>query len=180
MSRRYRCPPDDSAEFSVHERRRIELTVSCNDADGVPKVADAGAVKLERGDRVQVMHEGTRVVADGYYGAWMTEVIRRLRGHHEPQEELVFHSILGRLRGSTPTVIELGSFWAYYSIWAMRALGGRAILVEPDPAYLEVGRLNFRLNELEGTFVQAALGASTARGPRWFVRATVSSATLPL
>lgn len=132
--------------------------MACRDADQLPKVRDAGLVTLEHGTRVQVMHDGTRVLADGYYGRWMTELIRRLRGHHEPQEELVVHRVIERLSGTKPVVVELGSFWAYYSIWALRALGGRAILVEPDPANLEVGRVNFSLNELEGTFVHAALG----------------------
>jgi FkbM family methyltransferase len=155
-------PPASGLGISDAQLRRVELTVSCRDADALPKVPDAGEVKLERGVRVQVMHEGTRVVADGYYGEWMTEIIRRLRGHHEPQEELVVHHIIERLRNerdSKPRVmLELGSFWGYYSMWAMRALGARAVLVEPDPANLEVGRANLRLNELEGTFVQAAVG----------------------
>ena len=150
--------PGDRATFSDEEWRRIELTVSCRDADPLPKVPDAGVVSVDGDVRVQVMHDGTRVLADGYYGAWMTEIIRRLRGHHEPQEELVVHGIIERLGGSSPVVLELGSFWAYYSIWTLRALGGRAILVEPDPANLGVGQSNFRLNGLEGTFLQAAVG----------------------
>lgn len=138
------------------------MTVSCRDADALPKVPDAGEVKTEAGVRVQVMHEGTRIVAGCYYGEWMSEIIRRLRGHHEPQEELVVHRIVERLRNepdSKPKVVlELGSFWAYYSIWAMRALGAQALLVEPDPANLEVGQANLRLNQLEGNFVHAAVG----------------------
>src|SRR5690348_8061587 len=152
-------PADPRVELPPGSRRRIELTVSCRDCDHLPKVPDAGAVRTELGVRVQIMHEGTRVLADAYCGPWMTEIIRRLRGHHEPQEELVVHHLVERLRGSAPpVVVELGSFWAYYSIWALRALGGRAILVEPDPAHLEVGRTNLRLNGLQGTFVAAALG----------------------
>ena len=92
----------------------------------------------------------------------MTEIIRRLRGHHEPQEELVFHRVIERLRGdpSRPpgVVIELGSFWSYYSIWAMRALGIEAVLVEPDPGNLEVGRVNLAMNGLSARVVQAAVG----------------------
>jgi FkbM family methyltransferase len=150
--------PPSECVFSEGERRRIELTVSCRDADGLPKVRDAGEVRVEDGVRVQVMHEGARVLAGAYHGAWMTEVIRRLRGHHEPQEELVVDRIIRRLGGSDPVVIELGSFWAYYSAWALRAAGGRAILVEPDPVNLEVGRVNMRLNGLDAVLVQAMVG----------------------
>jgi FkbM family methyltransferase len=161
------------------ERRRIELTVSCHDADPLPKVPQAGVVKRERGTRVQIMHDGTRVVADGYYGAWMTEVIRRLRGHHEPQEELVVHHLIQRLPAE-PTVVELGSFWAYYSIWALRARGGRAVLVEPDPANLEVGRVNLRLNDLEATCVQALVGGEHGSRARFVCESDGVERELPV
>jgi FkbM family methyltransferase len=148
----------DACVLGEGERARIALTVACRDTDGIPKVADAGEVR----DGVQVMHNGVRVLAGGYYGDWMTEVIRRLRGHHEPQEEIAFHAVLERLAtsgGSTPTMLELGSFWAYYSLWfKQRIPAGRAFMVEPDPAYLEVGRRNFELNGFEGRFQQAAVG----------------------
>jgi FkbM family methyltransferase len=140
------------------ERARIALTVACRDTDGLPKVADAGSVH----DGVQTMHNGVKILAGGYYGDWMTEVIRQLRGHHEPQEEVAFHAVLERLAttaGPNPTMLELGSFWAYYSLWFLQRIpGGRSFCVEPDPAYLEVGRRNFELNGLEGTFHQAAVG----------------------
>src|SRR5262245_39180767 len=98
--------PACGAEFSDEERRRIEMTVSCRDADALPKVPDAGELKVVGGASVQVMHDGTQVLADQYYGSWMTEIIRRLRGHHEPQEELVVHRIVERLAGSRPIVME--------------------------------------------------------------------------
>lgn len=140
------------------ELQRIALTVGCHDTDGIPKVADAGEVH----DGLQVMHNGVRVVEGCYYGDWMTEVIRRLRGHHEPQEEVAFHAIVERLADTVdgrPSMLELGAFWAYYSLWFLdRFPGGHAYLVEPDPAYLEVGRRNFELNGFEGRFHQAAVG----------------------
>jgi FkbM family methyltransferase len=144
------------------ELARIALTVSCRDTDAIPKVPGAGAVT----DGVQLMHNGVRVVEGGYYGEWMTEVIRVLRGHHEPQEEVAFHAVLERLAatcGESPVMVELGAFWAYYSLWFKHRLPhGRAFLVEPDPAYLDVGRRNFELNGLEGTFHQAAVGRGRA------------------
>jgi hypothetical protein len=92
-------PETSTDPLSAEERRRVELTVSCRDTDPIPKVPGAGEIRIENGIRVQVMHEGTRVLAGGYFGDWMSEIIRRLRGHHEPQEELVVHRILKRLRG---------------------------------------------------------------------------------
>ena len=142
--------------------RRVQLAVSCRDADRLPRVADAGVV---RDDGVQVMHNGVLVEAGGYQGEWMTEIIRQLRGVHEPQEELAFSVVLSRLAGAgvrAPVVVELGCWWAYYSLWALAELGpdARAFMIEPDPAYLEVGRRNFALNGRRGEFLQAAAGHS--------------------
>jgi FkbM family methyltransferase len=163
-------PPDPNLHLSEAEQRRVELTVSCRDADAIPKVGAAGLTVDQGGVRVQVMHEGTRVLAGGYFGAWMAEIIRRLRGHHEPQEELVVHRILGRLAVEpaveAPVIVELGSFWAHYAIWGLRAIGGHALLLEPDPAHLEIGRRNLQLNSLEATIVQAAVGGAHGRTTR--------------
>lgn len=108
------------------------------------------------------MHDGTLVVAGGYHGRWMTEVIRDLRGHHEPQEEAVFHQIVQRLRADTdqPVMVELGAFWAYYTLWLKRAIpGARCLIVEPDPAGLQLGLRNAALNRVEVEALQAAVGA---------------------
>lgn len=67
------------------------MAARCRDCDDVPKVADAGEVlETPEGERIQIMHNGLRVVADGYYGQWMTDLIRLCRGHHETQEERIF------------------------------------------------------------------------------------------
>lgn len=146
----------------MHERRRVEQTVACRDTDEIPKVPDAGDVREQDGRRVQVMHNGVLIEEGCYYGAWMTEIIRRLRGHHEPQEERAVHAVIERLRADTPEPVglELGSFWGYYSLWLLRvAPRATAVLVEPDPVHLEVGRRNFALNGADGRFVRAAVGA---------------------
>jgi hypothetical protein len=57
----------------------------CADADYIPKVPDAGKVRVdEQGNRVQVMHNGLLVGADGYYGDFVTQIIERMKEHHEP------------------------------------------------------------------------------------------------
>jgi FkbM family methyltransferase len=118
-------------------------------------------VIIRDGERVQVMHNGIVVSEGCYHGAWMTEVIRRLRGHHEPQEEFAFYTVLERLAADTslPTVVELGSFWAYYSMWAKHRIpSARLVLVEPDRQNLEVGRRNLELNDMDASLVHAAVG----------------------
>jgi FkbM family methyltransferase len=141
----------------------VTLTVSCADADSIPKVPNAGAVEQRGSVPVQVMHTGLLVEEGCYYGPWMTEIIRSLRGHHEPQEELVFHKVVERLHEehSSAVMIEFGSFWTYYGMWfAQRFPTGRVVAVEPDPAYLSVGRRNWALNDLTAdvTFINGAVG----------------------
>jgi FkbM family methyltransferase len=152
----------DLAGLDESVRRRIALTVAVRDTDVIPKVPGAGQVVTRDGERLQVMHNGIAVSEGRYHGAWMAEIIRQLRGHHEPQEELAFHTVLERLAVSSasPVMVELGSFWAYYSIWAKRRIpSAQLILVEPDPSNLEVGRHNLELNGMNGTEVQTAVGS---------------------
>ncbi len=156
------------------EARRVAMTLSCRDTDVLPKVPDAGRIRTSPGGSVQVMHNGVLIEEGCYYGPWMTQIIRGLDGHHEPQEERVFDAVIRRLEAShveasrlgaavpAPTMIELGSFWAYYSLWFCQVLrGGRAVAMEPDPAYLQVGVRNAALNGLTRRieFVHGAVGA---------------------
>jgi hypothetical protein len=168
------------AGFEYHEQRRIGLTVACRDTDAIPKVSNAGEIVTVGGRRVQVMHNGVLVEADGYYGPWMTEIIRRLRGHHEPQEEAAMHAIVPRLPPA-PIVVELGSFWAYYALWACRERPDACVvLVEPDPHNLDVGRRNADLNRMRAATCSRSRTRSwtSRRGPRLSIR-TVDACPRP-
>lgn len=151
----------EPATFSEPEAMRIALTTSAADTMRIPKVAGAGEVGVHRGVPFQMMHNGVRVELGGYYGRWMTEVIYRLRGHHEPQEEWAFHQLVKRLQRDTPApnMIEFGSFWAYYSLWVKHAIPAtRCLLIEPDPTHLQVGLRNFALNDMGAESLHAAVG----------------------
>jgi hypothetical protein len=141
------------------------MTARCRDCDDIPKVAGAGEVTIgPDGTPVQVMHNGLVLLADRYTGRWMTDLIRLCHGHHEPQEERVFHEVTGRLPENA-TMIELGAWWAYYSLWFLQGKPQRrCIAVEPDATNLEVGRANARLNGLAPVFVQAYVGEVAAPG----------------
>jgi FkbM family methyltransferase len=144
----------------LHNDLRADMTVSCRDCDPIPKVPDAGEVVSLDGKAVQIMHNGVKVIAGGYYGEWMTGIIQRLQGHHEPQEEVVFHEVLKHVPPKA-TMIELGGFWSYYSLWFKSEHGDQrqAFVVEPDPNHIAVGRANAALNNQMVTFVQASVGA---------------------
>lgn len=144
---------------------RVVQTLSCRDTDSLPKVPGAGESRDHHGHRVQVMHNGLLVREGGYFGDWMAEIIRCLQGHHEPQEEVVFDAVVRHLVSDTPepTMIELGSFWTYYGLWLCHvAPRARVVALEPDPAYMAVGRLNAELNGFTDrvTFVDGAVGGS--------------------
>lgn len=144
----------------MDELARTLMTTSCLDCASLPKVAEAGRIIASPGGEAQVMHNGIKVVAGGYNGRWMAHTIRALRGHHEPQEELLFHHLVDRCRNGT-LIVELGCFWAYYSMWYVAAVpNSRALCLEPNPDNLKLGQRNAVLNELTDRmqFVQGSVG----------------------
>jgi FkbM family methyltransferase len=162
--RQYPTPNLDGLDMGLDAKRRVLMTVSCHDSDPIPKVVDGGVILERDGQELQVMHNGLLIERGCYYGPWMDEIIRATGGHHEPQEELVFFRLLERLSQTEgdKCSVEFGSFWAYYSMWFVRNFpGARSIALEPDPAYLEVGKRNAALNGLQDaiTFGQGVVGA---------------------
>ncbi len=141
------------------EYARIILTMSCSDADDIPKHPDAGKVFDKGAAPYQLMHNGLKMVKDGYCASWMTDLIYGLQGHHEPQEERVFYEVLKQIP-SKAVMIELGSYWGYYSLWfAKEKAQHKNYLVEPDPERLDMGRRNFQLNNLSATFLRGYVGS---------------------
>lgn len=158
-----RAIPDLTRVANDGERDRVNLTVSCRDSDEMPRVLDAGGFVSLDGREMQVMHNGILVEKDGYGGPWTTEIIRALRGVHEPQEEPAFDAVIRRLaRESGPhRMIEFGSYWAYYSIWFARDVADASVIaMEPDAEHLEVGRRNAVANGVESRieFVRGVIG----------------------
>jgi lipopolysaccharide transport system ATP-binding protein len=177
-------PPDLSPQEELCNRDlafRIAMTTSCRDSDPIAKVKQAGqrCSDPESGEAIQVMHNGLKVVAGGYYGDWMAQIIEDLRGHHEPQEEVVFERLLQRL-GPEATMVELGSFWSYYSLWFLHQSpqGRRAICLEADPEHLAIGRRNAELNGLAPSFVNGFAARLPSEGPVSFP--CERSGTIPL
>ena len=59
---------------------RTLMTINCTDAVSIRKVADAGTIVETSDGPVQIMHNGLKVTAGGYYGDWMAHIIRALAG----------------------------------------------------------------------------------------------------
>lgn len=124
----------------------------------IPKVGDAGEVIKKNGHDWQVMFNGLRMRAGSYYGDWMTELIKALKGFHEPQEEKVFHAILEGL-DKPEAMIELGAYWGWYSLWFKhRHPSAKVIITEPDPANLAVAASNAMENRLEVALELGGIG----------------------
>lgn len=161
--------------WRMTEKERKEMTISCRDTDYIKKVKEAGNITQVNGVEVQVMHNGLRVENGGYHGEWMAEIIDSLKGHHEPQEEKVFYEVLKKL-GSGASMIELGSFWSYYSVWFNTQIkNAKNVGVEPDPQNLALGERNAKLNNANITFIRGAAGAENGNE----VEVVMESTNLP-
>lgn len=67
-----------------------------------------------------------------------------------------------RLPGDA-TMLEMGGFWAYYTLWfLMNQPDRRAMVIEPEPTDLEVGKTNAAFNGLNPKFRQGFAGGCFA------------------
>lgn len=145
--------------MTEEEKVRLQIAVQSHDFDDIPRVATAGKVITPaEGRPYQIMHNGLKLYSDSNYGEYCTQIIAGLRGCHEPQQEKVFSEILQQIPPQG-TMIELGSYWAYYSLWFNQAIEGATnYMIEPLPRHLQDGRDNFALNGRSGHFTQACIG----------------------
>ncbi len=141
---------------------RIADILASPDTALLPRVPNAGLVR----GHTQVMHNGLLVAKDCYYRWRGTRLFTATRGVHEPQEERVFSEVLKHIhRGGT--MIELGAYWAFYSMWFAREVpDARCLMVEPVLTNLDLGRRNFRLNRLDGEFIRGFVGSQNSRQGR--------------
>ncbi len=136
-------------------RLRIDDVIACPGNRHIARVPDAG--KLIDGQ--VVMHNGIRVSGLSYYGAGILNMLIENRGVHEPQEERAFDAVVPHLRAGS-TMLELGAYWAYYSLWFSKTVkDARCFLVEPIAEHLQSGELNFQINNARGAFTQAFVGS---------------------
>jgi len=125
----------------------------------INRVWDAGQVR----GNIMTLHNGIQVYADSY-GGFVKEILTQNRGVHEPQEEYVFDQVLSVMPVGA-TMIELGSFWAFYSLWFnYKVIDAKNYMIEPEPEYMKTGKQNFELNGRVGTFINAKVDSKPSDG----------------
>lgn len=126
----------------------------------IERVPEAGYVGAD--NRV-TLHNGNRANIRGelaYYEEF-SDILIINRGVHEPVEEYCFQQMLTRIDGANPLMIELGAYWAHYSMWfQLRHPGARCVMIEPDAANLRAGQANFAHNGFTGEFIQQGVGST--------------------
>jgi hypothetical protein len=135
-------------KLSPYWRARIEKVKLSSDNQKIDHVTDAGKIF----PAYQLMHNGIRITLGSYYDYGNTHLLVENKGVHEPQEEYAFQQILPSIpRGGT--MMELGSYWAFYSLWFnAKVKDAKCIMIEPDPHKMNFGKLNFTLNGFNGRF----------------------------
>ncbi len=129
-------------------QQRISVVKSSPDNLKLFPVADAGKLFPDH----QCVHNGLKISLGSYYDYGNTHLLMENKGVHEPQEEHAFREILPLIPAGG-SMMELGSYWAFYSMWfASQVPGARCYMIEPDPHKMNFGKLNFKLNQLSGTF----------------------------
>lgn len=129
-------------------QERIQTVVASSDNARISRVPDAGNIFKD----YQLLANGLKITLGSYYDFGNTHLLLANRGVHEPQEEVAFEEVLKSI-GPGSTMMELGSYWAFYSMWFAKTIqAARCIMIEPDPYKMNFGKLNFKLNGLSGSF----------------------------
>ena len=134
--------------------RRIDDVLQCEDRKFISPHPNAGKIV----DGFLVMHNGIQIKPLSYYGFPMLRMFKLCKGVHEPQEERVFQEVL-KVMPPGATMLELGSYWAFYSMWFQKTVpDAHSYMVEPEEAGLKSGKENFEINGLQGDFTRAFIG----------------------
>lgn len=121
----------------------------------IPRIQGAGSVEND----IIIMHNGIKIHMGNlaYYDDF-AEILKINKGLHEPQEEYVFAEVLKYIQGDS-TMIELGAYWGFYSLWFQSKINGaNNYLIEPNPHNLMCGKENFRINNMHGNFTEGKIG----------------------
>ncbi len=113
----------------------------------INRVDDAGKII----NKNIIMHNGLKISQDSYYDSFV-DIFKLNQGVHEPQEERMFMEVLKHVP-ENGTIIELGSYWAFYSMWFNKEIkNANCYMIEADSEALEIGKNNFKINNMTGKF----------------------------
>ncbi len=135
--------------------QRIQIVKASPDNERIHTVKGAGSIS----PKYQLMHNGLKIHLGSYYNMGNAILLKENKGIHEPQEEYVFQEVLKKLPAGA-SMMELGSYWAFYSMWFQQAIEqASCYMVEPDPHKMNFGKLNFTLNKMKGTFIDGFISS---------------------
>jgi FkbM family methyltransferase len=116
---------------------------------------DENAGTIENGN--VIMWNGVKIVDKCYYDDF-SKILELNKGCHEPSEEYLFDEVL-KFMPNGATMIELGSYWAFYTIsFAKKVANAINYCIEPDLNGLEIGKKNCEINNVYAHFTQAFVG----------------------
>jgi len=134
---------------NAYWKKRIEVVKASPDNERFAHFPDSGKIFHD----YQLMHNGLKIALGSYYDYGNTLLLQENKGVHEPQEEYAFGEVI-RSMPVGASILELGSYWAFYSMWFASAVPqAQCFMVEPDPHKMNFGKLNFKLNQLTGKFL---------------------------
>lgn len=112
-----------------------------------------GYVNLHNGNKVPITGENS------YYGDF-SKILVINRGVHEPLEEFCFQETLKKIKYQKPVMIELGSYWAHYSMWFLKKFPeAECFMIDSDSKALNTGVNNFSVNNFtNGKFYHSKVG----------------------
>ncbi len=140
---------------------RIADVVACPDNLHLPRVPEAGRLEED----IITMHNGIRLHGLSYYGEGNRAMLVENKGVHEPQEERAFMEVLKHLPPKS-TMLELGSYWAFYSLWFATVVeSATSYMIEPESRRMESGKKNFALNGKTGHFRRAWIDHTDLKPP---------------
>lgn len=101
------------------------------------------------------MHNGIQLYNE-YYESF-SQILDINKGCHEPSEERCFAQVL-KFMTKKAVMVELGSYWAYYSIWFNTTVKkAKNYCVEPNLHNLQLGQKNSELNNCTMDFTQMSI-----------------------
>jgi len=120
----------------------------------IKKVKGAGAIE----NGIVTMYNDLKVYKNCYYDEF-SDIFWLNAGIHEPQEEYLFHSTLSKIRKKSPVMLELGSYWGFYSMSLLKKKPeAECFCIEAGEREMQSGKANFELNGMEADFTIGAVG----------------------